>query len=98
MRPPVFIGDEVSAAGFRLGGAEVYVPDPGEVRRLFERIRNQADLVLITAETATEIPAADLREAMTAARPLILVIADIRGRAQPPDLAMGLRQQLGMAE
>lgn len=93
-----FIGDEVSAAGFRLAGVDVYVPGAGEVPGLFARLRGRTDLILMTAEAAQGLPEDMLRGALAAGRPLVLVIPDVRGRMAPPDVSAALRRQLGMAE
>jgi hypothetical protein len=60
MPAPAFIGDEVSAAGFRLAGA--------------------------------------LRPILAAARPLVLLVPDVRGAIAVPDVVGPIRAQLGMAE
>jgi vacuolar-type H+-ATPase subunit F/Vma7 len=93
-----FIGDEVSAAGFRLTGVAVHVPTPAALPGLFEALCGEAELILLTAEVADWLPAERLRAALQAARPLVLVVADIRGQYPPPDVAAALRRQLGMGE
>jgi vacuolar-type H+-ATPase subunit F/Vma7 len=93
-----FIGDEVSAAGFRLAGVQVHVPESASAQGLFQRLMDQVDLILLTAEVAEWIPAPVLHQAFAADRPLVLVIPDVRGRLQPPDICAALRRQLGMAE
>lgn len=94
--PPVFLGDELSAAGFRLAGAVTRTPAAGEEAALFEWARQQAPLVLVTAEVAARLPGELLARALAAVAPLVLVVPDARGQAQPPDLAQALRRQLGM--
>lgn len=93
-----FIGDEVTAAGFRLAGFSVYVPAPEAVTTLFEQLNEEMELVIITAEMAQTIPDRLLRRAFVRGNPLLLVIPDVRNRAQPVDVAEELRQQLGMSE
>lgn len=95
---PVFLGDELSAAGFRLGGMLARSPAPGEEAALFEWARQQAPLVLITPAVADRLPVAELTRALAATTPLVLVVPDVRGREQPPDLTQTLRRQLGMEE
>jgi vacuolar-type H+-ATPase subunit F/Vma7 len=91
-----FIGDEVSAAGYRLAGAAAYVPAAGEEAVVFAAARAHAALVLLTAEYAARIPAAELHQALAAIRPLTLVVPDVREHVRPPDLGKLVRQQLGM--
>jgi len=95
---PVFLGDELSAAGFRLGGALARSPAPGEEAALFEWARQQSPLVLLTPAVAARLPAEQLARALAATAPLVLIVPDVRGREQPPDLTQALRRQLGMEE
>ena len=92
------LADEVTAVGFRLAGVTVDVPQSPDLRRRFEQLCDVAQLVLITAELARQLPPAVLQRRQRAVRPLVLVIPDVRGRCEPPDLANALRRQLGMAE
>jgi vacuolar-type H+-ATPase subunit F/Vma7 len=92
------LADEVTAVGFRLAGVAVDVPQAADLRRRFERLCDEAQLVLITAELARQLPPAVLQRRQRAVRPLVLVIPDVRGRCEPPDLGIALRRQLGMAE
>ena len=94
----VFIGDEVTAAGFRLAGAEVQVAPPEAGADLFRRLGETAELLIVTAETAAHIPDELLRRATDEGHPLVLVVPDASGRQRPRDLAATLRTQLGMTE
>ena len=93
-----FIGDELSAAGFRLAGVDVHVPAARQAADLFRRLLGESQLILITAEVADWLPEDLLARALRVGRPLILTIPDVRGQVQPPDLSSLLRRQLGMAE
>ncbi len=92
----VFLGDEVSAAGFRLAGATVRTPPPGEEASFLDLARREAPLVLVTAEIAARIPASTLGRALVATAPLVLVVPDVRGRVALPDLGQRVRAQLGI--
>ena len=96
--PCLFIGDEVSAAGFRLAGVTSHTPAVAEVAALFQRLRGEAGLLLITAEYAGHVPEHLLAEAQREQQPLLLVIADIRDRVVPADITSALKRQLGLAE
>lgn len=98
MPAPIFIGDEISATGYRLAGMRVRVPAAEEVAETLRWARTHAPLVLITAERAKDIPAADLARAQAAVAPPVLVVPDIRCRVPIPDLATLLRRQLGVLE
>ena len=93
-----FIGDEVTAAGFRLGGADMYIAAPEQVPALFRQLRDTADLLIFTSETAAQVPEDMMRQSIRQGRPLLLVIPDATGRRQPEDLVARLRRQLGMSE
>lgn len=93
-----FIGDEVTAAGFRLGGAEVHIPAFDQVPALFRQLRDKADLLIFTAETVAQVPEELIRQSLHQGHPLLLVIPDATGRRQPEDLVARLRHQLGMSE
>ena len=93
-----FMGDQVSAAGFRLAGVDVHVVADVQAADLLRRLMSESQLILITAEVAGWLPEDLLRSALTAERPLTLIVPDARGRVRPPDLSSILRRQLGMAE
>jgi vacuolar-type H+-ATPase subunit F/Vma7 len=92
----VVIGDELTAAGFRLAGARVHVAEAGKEAETFEAAVSGAALLVITAELAARLPPALLASAKAANGPLLLVIPDVRGRVTPPDPAALVRSQLGI--
>ena len=96
MSGPCYIGDEVSAAGFRLAGARVIVPSVGEEAAALASARSSATLILISADVATRIPAHDLASARAALAPLTLIVPDLREEIPMTDLATTLRRQLGL--
>jgi vacuolar-type H+-ATPase subunit F/Vma7 len=98
MSAPVFIGDEVGAAGYRLAGAAVRTPLPGEETDALAWACGQAPLVLVSAAVATGIAEPVLRRAVSALSPLVLVVPDLQGQVPLPDLAARLRAQLGFEE
>jgi vacuolar-type H+-ATPase subunit F/Vma7 len=74
----------------------VQVPAETSTRDVFREALRSADVVLITAEYAREIPAAHLTSALLAGKPLVLVIADLRGRHVPLDIELEVRRALGV--
>ena len=96
MSIPLFIGDEISAAAWRLAGVHVQTPARADLAAAFEQARGEAPLILITAEYAAQLPAAVLREAQAAREPPCLVVPDMRGGEPLPDLVGQLQQQLGV--
>jgi vacuolar-type H+-ATPase subunit F/Vma7 len=96
MSAPLYLGDEVSAAGYRLAGARVHTPLAGAEAAALEWARLHSPLVLVSAAVATGIDDAVLREALAAPAPLVLVVPDLQGDAPLPDLTARLRAQLGL--
>jgi vacuolar-type H+-ATPase subunit F/Vma7 len=91
-----YIGDEIGAAGWRLAGAAVAVPEPGAARAALDAARADAALVLVAADVAARIDTVVLREALAALTPLVLVVPDTQGQVPLPDFAARLRMQLGL--
>ena len=98
MSVPVYIGDAVSAAGYRLAGLRVLVPDTDELLKEIEQACTDAPLVLLGADLAEQLPVMALDRLLTSVTPAVVVVPDVRGQAEPPDLANRLRQQLGVLE
>ena len=96
MRSAIFIGDELTAAGFRLAGVEIVVPEPNDAPAIFEDACRRAALVVMTAEMARHIPAPTLEAAQLAETPLLAIIPDVLQRVTPPDLTKKLRSVLGI--
>ena len=92
----VFIGDELTAAGFRLAGIETLVPQPDAVREALADARLRAGLVVITADCARSVPSGEFEDVLLAEVPIVAVIGDVLGRTAPPDLAGRLRADLGI--
>ena len=90
------IADEVTALGWRLIGAQLQVPAGTSAREAFREALRGADVVLITAEYAREIPAAQLNAALLLGKPLVLVFSDLRRRHEPPEIEHEVRRALGL--
>jgi vacuolar-type H+-ATPase subunit F/Vma7 len=98
MALPIYIGDEVSAAGFRLAGLRVRTPVPDECDEVLQWACKEAPLILISAEMARCLPQERLNQCLAMQTPPIVVVPDVLGRAKMPDLANALRRQLGVLE
>ena len=96
MAAPIYIGDELSAAGFRLAGARTSVPDEGGEAAALADARAAAPLVLVSSAVAARIPEAEMATALAALAPLTLIVPDLAGAVPVPDIAARLRRQLGM--
>jgi vacuolar-type H+-ATPase subunit F/Vma7 len=100
MGTAVFLGDELTAAGFRLTGVDtvVVVPEPEAAGEALQAARKQAALVIMTADLARHVPADELEAALMAEVPALAVIPDVLFRTLVPDLAKRLRRALGIEE
>lgn len=98
MTVPVYIGDAVSAAGYRLAGLRVHVPNTDAIHTEIEQVCRDAPLVLLGADIAAQLPVAELDRLLSALTPAVVVVPDVRGQAALPELANRLRQQLGVLE
>ncbi len=96
MGAAIFIGDELSASGFRLTGIATLVPKPEAVGAAFAEAISRGSLVIITADVARHIPAAQLEAAMLAEEPTITIIPDVLFSAPVPELIGKLRSVLGI--
>jgi vacuolar-type H+-ATPase subunit F/Vma7 len=92
----IFIGDELSAAGFRLIGIETVVTSPEAAGAALARARPRAELVIMTADFARQVPVPELEAASLSEIPALAIIPDVLFRVPPPDLAKRLRSVLGI--
>ena len=92
----IYLGDEVSASGYRLAGVVVRVPDAGGESAAFEKARSEASLVLVSTATAARIPVGRLAVAARALAPLVVLVPDLTGATPLPDVASRLRAELGL--
>jgi vacuolar-type H+-ATPase subunit F/Vma7 len=93
---PFYLGDEVSAAGYRLAGLATRVPEPGGEAAALREALAGAPLVIVSAAVAAHIPEAVLHAAQARLAPLVLVVPDVLTDAAVPDVAGRLRTQLGL--
>ena len=96
MTTAVFIGDEITAAAYRLAGVITRVPELGDVARVFDAAADEAGLVIIAADFAAALPADTLSDAVRRADPLVLVVPDGGHRHMPEDLAGRVDRVLGI--
>ena len=96
MTDTVFIGDEITAAAFRLAGVTPKTPATGDLPGIFESATEEADLVIIAADYARSLEPELLRSAIRRADPLILLVPDGGNRHQPEDLDARIDRVLGI--
>jgi len=94
----VFLGDETSAAGYRLAGVDARRVENGDEATAFEAARREAPLVLVAAGIAEQIPPAQWRAAVAAVTPLCVVVPDLVRGVPMPDLTLRLKRQLGLVD
>lgn len=98
MTAPVYIGDEVSAAGFRLAGLAIHTPVREDLFTDINSVCERASLVLLSSEFANRLADAQLQRLLARTTPPVLVIPDVRGQHPLADLATSMRQRLGVLE
>lgn len=96
MPAPVYIGDEVTAAGFRLAGARVRVCAPERADEELVAAMERATLILIGAAHAAEVPPKRLHAAVAGLSPVVLVVGDATGEHEMPDVGARVRRELGV--
>ena len=98
MTVPAFIGDEVSAAAWRLIGVDATAVGKGDAAEAFEAAIGKPGLLLVTAACAAELDADRLDAAIRNAKPLILLVPDAANRIAPPDLDKEVDRVLGIEQ
>jgi vacuolar-type H+-ATPase subunit F/Vma7 len=92
-----YIGDEATAAGYRLAGAETRVPAATDTPEVFRQaVADGAELILLSAERASDLDDVELADALVAVKPLVAIVPDAYGRHVPPDVARATRLALGI--
>lgn len=92
----VFIGDELTAAGFRLAGVAVVTPARGGEAEALASARRTARIVLLGSDIAARLPAREVEAATISLDPLVAIVQDVLASAPPPDLARRLKATLGL--
>lgn len=90
-----YVGDAVTAAGFRLAGARVFSPAPGAEGEALAQARATAEVVLLSAQVAAALPRGELEVAQAALQPLLAILPE-GGEISPADPAERVRAQLGL--
>ena len=93
-----FIGDEVSAAGYRLCGVDVHIADESNALSLIRKSCERASLVLVGSSLAQQLQGADLDALLASIEPPVLVVPDVSDSHDVPDIASRVNKQLGLLE
>lgn len=92
----VYLGDELSAAGFRLAGVAARVPPEGEEALWLQAAMQEAQVVLVGIRCAAAMPPSALEGALASRSPLVMVIPGFDGAPPPGDPAVKVRRLLGV--
>jgi len=93
-----FVGDEFSAACYRLCGVEAHVAERSNALSLIDQACERAPLVLVASSTLKYIPGERVDELLSGVQPAVLVVPDVRGLTEVPDIASRINKQLGLIE
>jgi len=96
MSVPVFIGDVLTCAGFRLAGLTVFEAVPDNLETDFRNALEAAPMVIITTGVADALPRSLVETAMRRARPPVAVVPAVVGGPPMPDVAREVRAALGV--
>ena len=94
MDQPLFLGDPVTAAGFRLAGFATVTPESKDLEAEFLAALERAPLVVVGGSLADRIGPIVLREAIARADPPVSIVADVTG--PPRSLSGQVRRALGV--
>lgn len=93
----VYIGDEATAAGFRLAGLDVRTAAADATAELLRNaLAERPECVFLDGSLIEFVPPALLERAHAAGPTLFAVVPDIRGRGAPPDVVQFVRGALGI--
>jgi len=97
MLEAVFIGDEVTGAGYRLAGLRIVTAGPDGAGEALASAREEAVLILIGAGSAAGVDAAELEAMQRRSEPPVVVVPDALG-GEPPDLAAVINRAFGLEQ
>ena len=95
---PVYIGDEVSACGYRLAGLDTRIPAGNNLPAELDSIIKDAALVLLNGNRLGHLPWNERERLLARVKPPVVIVPDVRGHARLTDMATRLRKQLGVLE
>ena len=93
-----YIGDEVSAAGYRLCGVYAQAADRYTAASLIRQACERASLVLVGSSAAQYLSATEQDFLLAGVSPPVLIVPDFCGSRAVPDIATRIHKQLGMLE
>jgi vacuolar-type H+-ATPase subunit F/Vma7 len=95
--PVTYVGDDISALGYRLAGVHVEVAGGADLVDVFERACAESRVVLVSFGLAVSLPQDKLERARAASSPLILILPDEKSGEELQDPGARARAALGMS-
>ncbi|MDH5737603.1 MAG: hypothetical protein OEZ23_04800 [Gammaproteobacteria bacterium] len=93
----LFIGDEISAAAYRLAGIQTLsIAPPDTVSALNDPQAKHSALILLSAAHANAIRQADLHEHIRQADPPLMIVSDVGDTCKKPDFLSLIKRRLGV--
>ena len=92
----IFLGDELSAAGFRLAGVDARVPSTGDEASWLEQALKEARVVLLGTRCARAIAPVALEAALALLSPLVILVPEWDGTQLAAEPANKVRRVLGL--
>ena len=93
----VYIGDEVTAAGFRLAGIDARtVEAKATADELRRAVTDGAELILLSGQLTEFLSPPELEAVLTATQPPGIVVDAVCGKSVLPDLTREVRATLGI--
>jgi vacuolar-type H+-ATPase subunit F/Vma7 len=93
-----FVGDEISAAAYRLCGVRVSVADRTNASSQVKKACEQSSLVLLGSNVVQYLAVTEREALLANVAPPVLVVPDITGKEKVPEMATLVHKQLGMLE
>ena len=93
-----FIGDELSAAAYRLCGIDVHVASSSNALSLIRASCERASLVLVGSSVSQYLHSTELDQLLASIRPPVIIVPDVRGLHEVPDITSRINKQLGLLE
>ena len=96
MQEIVFIGDEVTATGFRLVGVETRITAPEDAAEALAAEMARRRVILLTTGLGQALPGPMLERLLQSEEPVVIVLPDLAGWVGALDLEARVRRELGI--
>ena len=96
MRDAVFIGDDITALGFRLAGVHTLAPAQDQLADVIAQERSDCRIMILTAAMFDALPEKLSDELRNGRSPLLAIVPDARDTMPVPDLERQVQRALGI--